>query len=376
MSSKERTLILKIDDTQLKAAIKKMQSINQGGTSSSTNTSKPKGIEGLAKILTQNSGILKTVAKLTLILAAITILVKLITKITDRIVDSSPILQTMLKLLQTSITFILRPIGDFIGFFLRPFLIYFLRSVAIPMYKTWGPIMRSLGTFLGGFTLSNIILKYDPVTDPFFGTNGLFTFMGEKFKKWQTELSQLDLPLFNNVSIKFTEFIESLKSIKFPSFTSIVLGFQKFVDSIISFTLPILGDIAKFLPSIFRDIMKIFDKVMPIILPLIKQTVDQIMKLITSILPHTDSIAKIIEIVFIGITAFFTGINVIIKGITDLIRMVYPDFAKVNSNSGSTTNTTTNNFFGDVTSQEDYNKHFTFEGIVEKSLNSSLSGRG
>ena len=44
---------------------------------------------------------------------------------------------------------ILRPIGDFFGFLLRPIIIYFLRSVALPFYQTWQPIARKLGTYLG-----------------------------------------------------------------------------------------------------------------------------------------------------------------------------------------------------------------------------------
>lgn len=376
MSSRDRTLILKIDDSQLKEAIKKMQNVNSGGTSSSS-TSKPKGIEGIAKAFTQNSGILKTVAKLSLILAAITIMVKLITKITERIVDSSPILQTMLKLLQTSITFILRPIGDFIGFFLRPFLIYFLRSVALPMYRLFAPMARALGTFLGGSLLGGLIMNYDPDTDPFFGTTGIFSNIGKKFTQWQTELGLLKFPTFNNIGTKFAEFKEHITSLQFPSFSSVIIGFQNFVNSLVSFTIPVLVDIAKFLPSIFKSTMELFDKITPIILPLIKETIHQIMVLINSILPHTDTITKIIEIAFLGLTAFFTGVNVLIEKITAMIRIVFPDFAKVNGDSGSTiTNTTNNQFFGDTRSQEDYTKQFTFEGIIEKSLNSSLSGRG
>lgn len=150
MSSRERTLILKIDDTQLKEAIKKMQDVNGGGTSSGGGGKKSQGIGGLMKMVTQNPALIQGLGKLALILAGITIMIQLITKIADRIVESSPILQTMLKLFQTSITFILRPIGDFIGFFLRPFLIYFLRNVALPIYRLFGPIARGLGTFLGG----------------------------------------------------------------------------------------------------------------------------------------------------------------------------------------------------------------------------------
>jgi len=379
MNSSERVLTLRIDDTQLKDAIKKMQNVSIGGASSS---STPKGITGIAKMLTNNSGILKTVAKLTLILAAITVIVKLITKITDRIIDSSPILQTMLKLFQTSITFILRPIGDFIAFFLRPFLIYFLRSVALPMYRLFSPIARSLGTFLSGNLLGSFMLNYDPDTDPFFGTTGIFTDIGKKFTAWKTELGLLVFPTFTNIGEKFVEFKEHLTSLKLPSFSSIVLGFIKFVDHIVNLVFPILASIGNSLPYIFKQIMIIFDKVMPVITPLIKKIIDQIMELLKSILPHTDTISKIIETVFIGLTAFFIGLNILLENITWIIRVFFPEFAKVRGVSeGYNTTISTTNVFGDYTSQEDYNRQFGGYGFemsgseIEKSINISRSGR-
>lgn len=53
------------------------------------------------------------------------------------IIDSSPVLQAMLKILNIGIMFILRPIGDFVGFLLRP-LILALLKFAIPFYKAFG----------------------------------------------------------------------------------------------------------------------------------------------------------------------------------------------------------------------------------------------
>jgi hypothetical protein len=58
-------------------------------------------------------------------------------------------LQQMLKLFNFGIMLIFRPIGDFFGFFLRPLIIYFLRSVALPFYREWRPILQKLGAFLG-----------------------------------------------------------------------------------------------------------------------------------------------------------------------------------------------------------------------------------
>lgn len=55
------------------------------------------------------------------------------------IIDSSPLLQAMMKLFQVSIMFILRPIGDFIGFVLRPFILALL-PWAVKFYKKYGGI--------------------------------------------------------------------------------------------------------------------------------------------------------------------------------------------------------------------------------------------
>jgi len=47
------------------------------------------------------------------------------------IIESSPMLQAMLKILNVAVMFILRPIGDFIGFVLRPLLIPFLKQAVL-----------------------------------------------------------------------------------------------------------------------------------------------------------------------------------------------------------------------------------------------------
>ena len=51
------------------------------------------------------------------------------------IIESSPMLQAMLKILNVAVMFILRPIGDFIGFVLRPLLIPFLKE-AVKFYTS------------------------------------------------------------------------------------------------------------------------------------------------------------------------------------------------------------------------------------------------
>lgn len=65
------------------------------------------------------------------------------------IIDSSPMLQSMLKLLNVGIMLILRPIGDFIGFMLRPLLIEFVKKVAVPAYREGAKAAKEWGTKVG-----------------------------------------------------------------------------------------------------------------------------------------------------------------------------------------------------------------------------------
>jgi len=52
------------------------------------------------------------------------------------LIDSSPMLQAMLQIMNTAVTLFLRPIGDMIGFFLKPFVILMLKW-GIEFYKTF-----------------------------------------------------------------------------------------------------------------------------------------------------------------------------------------------------------------------------------------------
>ncbi len=64
------------------------------------------------------------------------------------IIDSSPMLQAMLKIMHVAVQFTLRPIGDFIGFVLRPLLIPFLLA-AVKFYKNIFPHVMEHGTAAG-----------------------------------------------------------------------------------------------------------------------------------------------------------------------------------------------------------------------------------
>jgi len=74
-----------------------------------------------------------------------------------KIIDSSPLLQSVLKLISTAVMFYLRPIGDFIGFVLLPFTLLMLQH-AIKFYQVYGPrLMKAAeqfnkGDWVGGLT--------------------------------------------------------------------------------------------------------------------------------------------------------------------------------------------------------------------------------
>lgn len=66
-----------------------------------------------------------------------------------KLFQSSPMLQQMMKLFNFGIMMILRPIGDFLGFMLRPILLMLMRKFIIPFYKDALPKMQELGDMVG-----------------------------------------------------------------------------------------------------------------------------------------------------------------------------------------------------------------------------------
>ena len=69
--------------------------------------------------------------------------------LTKAIIDSSMMLQQMLKLLQFGVMLILKPIGDFFGFLMRPIMILLLRKFIIPFYQKVYPWFATTGNKIG-----------------------------------------------------------------------------------------------------------------------------------------------------------------------------------------------------------------------------------
>lgn len=63
--------------------------------------------------------------------------------------DVSPVFQSVKKLLEFGFMLILRPIGDFVGFILRPVVVALMRNFIIPFYRTVYPFFREWGTAIG-----------------------------------------------------------------------------------------------------------------------------------------------------------------------------------------------------------------------------------
>tara|TARA_R110000824_G_scaffold79812_2_gene201015 strand:+ start:147 stop:1280 length:1134 start_codon:yes stop_codon:yes gene_type:complete len=172
------TLKVVIDDSKIRELENRLNKLGGGsGGSSSGGGGSSGGISGMLGKLGGgasgggNKGMAKNMAKIGGIAIGILGIQKMMKQITGLIVQSSPMLQGMMKLFNTSLMMIFRPIGDFVGFFLRPIMIYFLRNIALPMYQLLAPPLRQWGSALGNLfvdfmrdplgTLSQILLNWN-----------------------------------------------------------------------------------------------------------------------------------------------------------------------------------------------------------------------
>ena len=77
------------------------------------------------------------------------------------LIESSPMLKQMMKMLNFGVMMILRPLGDFFGFFLRPIFIYLLRKFIIPFYQTYLPMMQQMGHDMGDRVVTLLVKLLD-----------------------------------------------------------------------------------------------------------------------------------------------------------------------------------------------------------------------
>lgn len=198
-------------------SLSKLAAVMGGGSSGGSGNQKGMGKmqSAMQKFNTASLG------KMAMIGGGVMIGVSLVQKIFKMIVASSPMLQSMLKLFQVGIMFILRPIGDFVGFLLRPLMVYLLRSVILPWYRSMAPLMKAWGSGLGEDLVNFIKDPLGTLTEIYntwdWGKAAKSVFTA--FKDW-TVIGQIlnAIGLFNidlgsiasGISEKYTQFMDGM----------------------------------------------------------------------------------------------------------------------------------------------------------------------
>lgn len=109
---------------------------NKGGTGAPKEKEEKKGLL---------AGMTSGLGKLGMIAGLVGIAVGMV----KMLVSSSPMLKQILKLFNFGIMLILRPIGDFIGFMLRPIMLMVLTKFILPFYQNALPMMQEMGAMVG-----------------------------------------------------------------------------------------------------------------------------------------------------------------------------------------------------------------------------------
>lgn len=302
-----------------------MEKFSGSGGSISTGATKKTGSE--------NTGMMKNIAKLAVIATGVASIVGFVQKIASMTIQASPILQSMLKLLNTGIMFMLRPIGDFIGFFLRPIIVYFIRNIALPMYKTWSPIMRQLGSFLGsgfvGLFGQNLTsnLTFEPLpNDPLFGTDGFFTKLPQRFEGWDIKLQSVRIPDFGKmIHDTIMPFVVNLGSL----LTVLLSGFISTSNNAL---LPAMNGIGEFFMTALNGFTRILGTT---VLPVISG----IGGFFQGIL---DRLIKDVSGTWDAIVNFFRELAERLSGLPNLIWESFTNLLGIGGNTGSTTNNENN----------------------------------
>lgn len=149
MSNADYSLEIRLDNTQLKQQIEEIRKAfgGSGGGGGSRSSQQNSMTSALDKVF---GGLAKkgfaSIISMGLKLSGMAIVFE---KMSKAVVDASPMLKAMLKLMDYGIMFMLRPIGDFIGFLLKPIMLFFFKNVAIPFYKYMAPFMQKYGNAIG-----------------------------------------------------------------------------------------------------------------------------------------------------------------------------------------------------------------------------------
>ena len=118
-----------------------------------------------------------------------------------KLFDSSPLLKTMMSLLNTSVMLILRPIGDFFGAMLRPIMLFFLKNIAIPWFKQ-GKSLMDFGASTGKRILGFLLKPVETISAGIWASfGGLFDWISGIL----SEVKILGQPIFGNIANPFAD---------------------------------------------------------------------------------------------------------------------------------------------------------------------------
>lgn len=295
-------LSIKIDDTSLDRALKKFQNGMFGGQSPHQSSSGGGIFAKLQQVLNKLSqsfggGTGGKVAALGIMAIAVEGIFGIVKKVGSMVINASPMLSQMVKLLNTGIMFMLRPIGDFIGFMLQPIIMIFLRYVALPFYKYFAPFMQKYGTKLGDGLANLILLAIQFFTDP----------IGTITKAFQNSFGSIDvtslfkgLPDFSKINLNgiapaiSTSLTNLIQGIKLPDFSGIFKGLptvQKSWDQLTGFFSVVSQSISNLLLKPLGQLNDFFSLI-------------------------SSSIQKVLTPVWQGIEGFF---NILTKGVNIIL---------------------------------------------------------
>ena len=199
--------------------------------------------------------------------------------------DASPMFQQMRKLLAFGVNMILRPIGDFFGFLMRPVLIMLMRKLILPWYQRMMPTMIKMGDDIGkmlslmpDWAIENLFsnMTFTPRDDdPLFGKQGAFT-------KWAKELEDFDWDTAE------TDFKNALTGL-IPS-TPLAFGFDGITEAmgdwtkITKFFAGVKSDVTGWVKERWGDFTKFFSIIKSDVTTWVKERYDKFVSFITDTL--------------------------------------------------------------------------------------------
>lgn len=187
-----------VSDTQM---LKELAKIGKslGGTFSKAAKDDDKKSSGLKDMMSGGLGKL----------GMITLGVGTIMGVAKLFISASPMLKSMLKLFQFGIMLVLRPIGDFIGFMLRPIMLMVLTKFILPFYQNALPMMQEMGTLVG-----EVLVPYIEKIFLAFGALGKIIWgLGEYIASWGKDDTTLQEGLKEMEAVFATEIAKDVEAV-------------------------------------------------------------------------------------------------------------------------------------------------------------------